>query len=73
MILAQYDGEQWKTYNTEGAGRVSCSGEVYSLIGRLITNYGLVVDKEHPLSFNLGHYAWTMEQKKKGRGEPVRG
>lgn len=63
MILAKYDGEQWGTENVRGAGQVSCGGEIFSLIGKLITCYGLVVDKEHPLAFNLEHYAWTRSAK----------
>ena len=61
MDIITYDGEKWGT-NIKGSGKASCNGFLSVAIGSLITTYGLIVDKEHPLTFNANHEAWNIER-----------
>ena len=63
MDMVFYNGERWgaDVQGRHGEGRIFCEGELSFLIGRLIMEFGLVLDKEHPIYFNARHNAWKIE------------
>ena len=58
METITFDGKKWST-SKKGTGRATCDGSLSVIIGRLVVEFGLVLDEEHPLVFNAEHGGWT--------------
>jgi hypothetical protein len=64
METITFDGKNWSTSKVE-KGKASCNGSLSMIIGRLIVEFGLVLDEEHPLVFNADHGGWSFSEEEK--------
>ena len=48
--------------NIEGVGQAYCDEGLMSFVDQLKQHYGLIIDAEHPLFFDLSAHKWAVVQ-----------
>lgn len=55
--IIAYDGHVFPSVD-DGIVRPAAMRQVRAIVGRLMTDYGLIVTEDNPLRFDLGKEAW---------------